>query len=315
LNLVKGDNLAWQERKAESFTVSPLHAGSYRPELGYRRSNLYGGRKGLDGGDGISLGTAVAISGAAASPNAGYHSSPVVTFLLALFNVRLGWWLGNPGVAGKKTFRQRGPAFAIRPLIEETFGLTTDTKPYVYLSDGGHFDNLGLYEMILRRCHVIVVSDAGCDPKCELDDLGGAVRKVRADFGVPIEFTTGFYVYARGNRLGSRCAVGIIRYSAVDGGDLQQQDGVLIYLKPCFYNANEPVDVVNYASANEAFPHESTRDQWFSESQFESYRMLGFHTINEICGNPRLRTALTDLITAAKAAASLPMQHDFLEPE
>jgi hypothetical protein len=315
LNLVKGENLAWQERKAESFTVSPLHAGSYRPELGYRRSNLYGGRKGLDGGDGISLGTAVAISGAAASPNAGYHSSPVVTFLMALFNVRLGWWLGNPGVAGKKTFRQRGPAFAVRPLIEETFGLTTNTKPYVYLSDGGHFDNLGLYEMILRRCHVIVVSDAGCDPKCDLDDLGGAVRKLRADFGVPIEFTTGFHVYARGNRLGSRCAVGIIRYSAVDGGDPQQQDGVLIYLKPCFYSANEPVDVVNYASVNQAFPHESTSDQWFSESQFESYRILGFHTINEICGNPRLGTTLTDLITAAKAAASLPMQHGFLEPE
>src|SRR5262249_33729423 len=114
LNLVKGENLAWQERKAESFTVSPLHAVSYRPELGYRRSHLYGGTKGLDGGAGISLGTALAISGAAASPNAGYHSSPVVTFLMALFNVRLGWWLGNPGPKGEQTFRWRGPRFAIR---------------------------------------------------------------------------------------------------------------------------------------------------------------------------------------------------------
>jgi hypothetical protein len=305
LNLVKGENLAWQERKAESFTTSPLHAGSYR--LGYRKSHLYGGMKGLDGGDGISLGTAVAISGAAASPNAGYHSSPVVTFLMALFNVRLGWWLGNPGPAGASTFRKRGPTFAVRPLIEETFGLTTDANPYVYLSDGGHFDNLGFYEMVLRRCHVIVVSDAGCDPKCELDDLGGAVRKVRADFGVPIEFTTGFHIYARGNRVGRRCAVGIIRYSAVDGGDPKQQDGVLIYLKPCFYNANEPMDVVNYASVNQAFPHESTSDQWFSESQFESYRMLGLHTVNEICGGPRQGMTLENLITATRGAAALPM--------
>jgi len=304
LNLVRGENLAWQERKAESFTASPLHVGSYR--LWYRSSNLYGGTKGLDGGDGISLGTAVAISGAAASPNAGYHSSPVVTFLMALFNVRLGWWLGNPGPEGEQTFRKRGPTFAVGPLIEETLGLTTDTNPYVYLSDGGHFENLGFYEMVLRRCHVIIVSDAGCDPKCELDDLGGAVRKVRADFGVPIEFTTGFHVYARGKRLGRRCAVGIIRYSVVDGGNPQQQDGVLIYLKPCFYNANEPVDVINYASVHQTFPHESTGDQWFSESQFESYRMLGLHTVNEICGDPWLGTTLADLITAAKAAASLP---------
>ena len=194
LNLVKGEDLAWQERKAESFTVTPLHSGSFR--LGYRRSNQYGGRKGPDGGDGISLGTAVAISGAAASPNMGYHSSPVVTFLLALFNVRLGWWLGNPGKAGDKTFRKRGPTFAVGPLIKETFGLTNEKASYVYLSDGGHFENLGLYEMVLRRCRVIFVSDAGCDPHCNLEDLGNAIRKVRIDLGVPITFEA-FKIYAR----------------------------------------------------------------------------------------------------------------------
>src|SRR5581483_8638143 len=119
LNLVSGDNLAWQQRKAESFTVTPLHAGSAR--LGYRRAAAYAkNEKGL----GISLGTAVAISGAAASPNMGYHSSPAVTFLLTLFNARLGWWLGNPGAAGDSTFDRDSPRFAIRPLLAETFGLT-----------------------------------------------------------------------------------------------------------------------------------------------------------------------------------------------
>jgi hypothetical protein len=93
----------------------------------------------------------------------------------------------------------------------------------------------------------------------------------------------------------------------VDGGDPKQQDGVLIYLKPCFYNANEPMDVVNYASVNQAFPHESTSDQWFSESQFESYRMLGLHTVNEICGGPRQGMTLENLITATRGAAALPM--------
>src|SRR5262249_19821352 len=91
LNLAKREDLAWQERKAESFTSSPLHSGSGK--LGYRDSKTYGD------GDGISLGTAVAISGAAASPNMGYHSSPPLALLLTLFNVRLGWWLGNPGNA------------------------------------------------------------------------------------------------------------------------------------------------------------------------------------------------------------------------
>ncbi|HEY7319800.1 MAG TPA: patatin-like phospholipase family protein [Candidatus Binatia bacterium] len=276
LNLVKGGNLAWQERKAESFTVTPLHSGSYR--LGYRPSEQYGGKKGLDGGNGISLGTAIAISGAAASPNWGYHSSPLVTFLLALFNVRLGWWLGNPGSAGARTFRNRGPSFAVWPLIEETFGLTTDTNEYVYLSDGGHFENLGLYEMVLRRCRVIILSDAGCDPKCELEDLGNAIRKIRVDLGVSIEFKEDFLIYARNTKPGKRWALGTIGYSAVDAG---MPDGLLIYLKPAFYG-DEPIDIFNYATANPQFPHESTLDQWFSESQFESYRMLGAYTVEHI---------------------------------
>jgi hypothetical protein len=281
LNLVGGRNLAWQQRKAESFTVTPLHAGSHR--VGYRRSELYGGTKGPDGGDGMSLGTALTISGAAASPNSGYHSSPLVTFLMALFNVRLGGWLGNPGTPGDSTFRKRGPRSGVRPLLEETFGLTTDEKPYVFVSDGGHFDNLGLYEMVLRRCRIIVVSDAGCDPKCELEDLGNAIRKIRIDLGVPIEFET-FNIYSReSKKSGKRCALGTIRYSTVDKGTADEQDGVLIYIKPAFYcDGKEPIDIFNYAAASITFPHETTADQWFSESQFESYRMLGCHTVTEV---------------------------------
>src|SRR5205085_3356877 len=103
---------ASQNRKATSFTVTSLHAGS--ADVGYRRTSgaapdthqLYGGRHG------ISLGTAMAISGAAASPNAGYHSSPAVTFLMTLFNARLGWWLGNPGAAGRKSFSDDEPKLA-----------------------------------------------------------------------------------------------------------------------------------------------------------------------------------------------------------
>jgi hypothetical protein len=176
LNLVAGEKLAWQQRKAESFTVSPLHCGS--SDVGYRRTSddvngkpvYYGGK------DGISLGTAMAISGAAASPNMGYHSSPLVTFLMTLFNARLGWWLGNPGYAGRKTYKRSGPLFAARPMIAEALGLTNDKNKYVYLSDGGHFENLGLYEMVRRRCHTIFVVDASQDGDFKFEDLGGAVR-------------------------------------------------------------------------------------------------------------------------------------------
>ncbi|HEY0140986.1 MAG TPA: patatin-like phospholipase family protein [Thermoanaerobaculia bacterium] len=282
LNLVGGQNLAWQERKAESFTFTPLHSGSYR--LGYRSSAEYGGPTG------ITLGTAVTISGAAASPNMGYNSSTPLALLMTFFNVRLGWWLGNPGPHGDRTFRAASPTNALRPLVAEALGNTSDTFPYVYLSDGGHFENLALYEMVLRRRRFIVVSDAGCDDQFAFDDLGNAIRKIRTDFGIPIEMEEPMSLYPRGDKKAGRyCAIGRIRYSAMDGG---VPDGVLLYLKPAVYLAGEPKDVYNYAKSCEAFPHESTADQFFSESQFESYRALGSFAIDQLC------TALDESDTA-----------------
>lgn len=272
LNLVAGKNLAWQERKADSFTVSPLHSGNAR--LGFRTSLEYTG-----GTSGVSLGTSIAISGAAVSPNMGYHSSPFIAFLLTLFNARLGWWWGNPGAAGESTFTDHAPANGAWELIQEAFGQTDENHPYVYLSDGGHFENLGLYEMVRRRCHSIVVGDAGQDVDFGFEDLGNAVRKIYIDMGIRISFTGGIRIYPRKpepreNRQGYYCAVGSIDYRTMDT-DLAVQ-GELIYIKPAFYG-DEPTDIYNYAKGCESFPHESTANQFFTESQFESYRNLGHH--------------------------------------
>jgi hypothetical protein len=306
LNLVSGKKLAWQDRQAESFTISPLHSGAYR--VGYRDSRVYALNKIT--GQAITLGTAMAISGAAVSPNMGYYSSTFITFLLALFNLRLGWWLGNPGPAGdgKLSFRKRristydtpGPNFAARPIIDETLGLTDDQHPYVYLSDGGHFENLGLYEMVLRRCKMIVVSDGSADPDFGLEGLGNAISRIRVDFGVPIDIKRIFMLprdlqdetkrgYGETNtKLDQKyCAIGTIRYSCVDKQDPRHKDedydGQLIYIK-AFLSGTEPVDVYNYAKTHPSFPHESTANQMYSESQFESYRELGLHLMKMLCG-------------------------------
>ncbi|HYK06060.1 MAG TPA: patatin-like phospholipase family protein [Thermoanaerobaculia bacterium] len=286
LNLTTGANLGWQQRMAESFTVTPFHSGSLY--VGYRSSHEYGGAHG------ISLGTAVTISGAAASPNMGYHSSPAMAFLLTMFNVRLGSWLGNPGLYGQKSYDHAHPTSNLRPLIHELTGGSTDQSKWIYLSDGGHFENLGLYEMVLRRCHYIVVSDAGADPKFSFDDLGNAIRKIRTDLGVPIgdlgvpiDLTEKMFMEPRAEDgkfgEGRYVARGTIRYSAVDENG---EDGTLIYIKAGIYQSTYlPRDVYNYAQESQLFPHEPTGDQFFSESQFESYRALGRHALNDICAN------------------------------
>jgi hypothetical protein len=279
LNATSRSSLARQERKAASFIASPLWCGSGSPELdAFRRTSEYGGTSRT-----ITLGTAMAISGAAVSPNMGYNSSPFLAIILTLFNLRLGWWFGNP--ANDETYRLEGPRLGIRSILEESLGLTSFDTPYVYLSDGGHFENLGLYEMVRRRCHYIFISDAGHDPNCQFEDLANAARKIAIDFGIKIDFPFVSKIRPRKIDLSASeqesvgFAIGTIDYKSVDGDTAHQ--GLIIYLKPGI-RGDEPIDVLGYANKNSKFPHDDTADQWFTEDQFESYRSLAFASMGKL---------------------------------
>jgi len=288
VNLVGTRDLAWAQRKAEGFTISPLHCGGWR--LGYVPTRCYGGPRG------ISLATAMAISGAAINPNMGYHSSPLVTLIMTLFNARLGWWLPNPKYHRKEwkmkwakkfcppmrdLMAQKSPRLALRPLIDEMFGGTNDTTPYIELTDGGHFEDLGVYEMVLRRSNRIIIIDAGADPDCEFEDLGNAIRKIEIDLGIPITFRGNKLEMQKGTQATNlRCAIADIHYECVDGA-ASTAPGELIYIKAGM-NGQEPADVRQYAVTHPTFPHESTSNQFFTESQFESYRHLGSFSVDQI---------------------------------
>jgi len=271
LNLVHTKELAWQDRKAESFMLTPAYCGS--EETGYRPTDA--GADKYAGG--VNLGTAVAISGAAASPNMGYHSSPSVTFLLTVFNARLGAWLGNP--FHDKHWMDPGPNNGFWHLFKELFGWTDETGPYVFLSDGGHFENLGVYELVKRRCQYVVVCDAGQDPEHAFEDLGNLIRKVRIDFGIRIDIAFDFLSLQKEPRHSRwHCAIGKIRYDDVDREAIP---GTLIYVKSSL-TGDEPADVLQYAASHPTFPHETTANQFYTESQFESYRALGQHIAEAI---------------------------------
>lgn len=290
LNLVGGSELAWQDRKAESFVLTPLHCGS--ETTGYALLDQYSDEH-------LTLGRAMAISGAAASPNMGYHSSPAVTALMAAFNMRLGWWLQNPNYEWHRgTFRRGWQASGPGPgswLLRELFGMTNDRTDFVYLSDGGHFENLGVYELVRRRCKFVIACDAGADPTYCFDDLAAAIRKCRTDFGVQIDIDVDDLRLSVSNKRNPcHCVVGKIRYSEVHGPGVQSadggndNDGILVYIKASL-TGDEPADVLEYASAYPKFPQESTVDQFFNESQFESYRALGYHIAGKVllerCGD------------------------------
>lgn len=300
LNLTGGSSLGWQDRQARSFTMSPLHAGA--AGIGYRRTRYrntpdesYAGAHG-----GISLGTAMAISGAAASPNMGYHSSKAVTFLMTIFNARLGWWLGNTGWPGRDNFHDASPNVPISPIFPELLGLTRDSDPLIYLSDGGHFENLGLYEMVLRRCRLIVVADSSADPTYKFDDLGSAIAKIRIDMGIPIEFDSPNEIRPRDDKgnlepAGKHGSTARICYSTIDPG---ADDGLLVYIKPAL-NGDEPADVLAYSRSSPTFPQESTAEQFFSEQQLESYRALGYHSTNRVLDDG-VREKLAEQLASGK---------------
>lgn len=273
LTVTAGTELATQERKALPWFFTPHYSGFFparSDEDRIKRDPLskpcYADSLLL--GKGVGLGTATGISGAAANPNSGFHSSPQTAFLLTLFNVRLGWWLGNP--TKENAFRKAGPTFALWWLGRELFGFVDESSRFLNLSDGGHFENLGLYELVRRRCRYIIAVDGEADTDYRFEALGGAVRKCRTDFGVEIEIDPR-PITPQENPSRTHCVVGRINYK--DGNM-----GYLLYLKTSI-TGNEPADVEEYRRENPEFPQQSTLDQFFSESQFESYRRLGLHVV------------------------------------
>ena len=264
LNLAGSSDLALHTRHSASFSLTPLRCGSDRPKVGY--APTVEGNGGF--ADGVMLGQAVSISGAAASPNMGYNTSPLVAFLLTMFNVRLGWWFPNPG---QKKWMRRGMRFSLYYLTQELLGIADEKRFFLNVSDGGHFENLAIYELVRRRCKVIIACDAECDELLQFGGLGNVIRLCETDFGAVIDIDVrSIRQQKEGNSLG-HCTVGKIKYS-------NGSTGYLLYVKASI-TGDEDVSVAQYRATHPSFPHETTADQFFGEDQFESYRKLGQHIV------------------------------------
>lgn len=241
----------------------------------------------------LDLATAVAISGAAVSSSMGRVQIGLLRPTLALLNLRLGYWMPNPrfmkatpDVAGKQKAaptETRWYDFFRAYLVAESFGLLSGDAAKVYLTDGGHIDNIGLYQLLKRKCRVIIVADAEADPAMTFGALVDAERFARIDLGVRIDIKWQPVRVAALSRNASReqyipeaspahdChfAIGEIDYGA-------NEKGILLYIKAAA-TGDEPDYVLDYERRFPAFPHETTGDQFFSEEQMEAYRALGFH--------------------------------------
>jgi hypothetical protein len=153
----------------------------------------------------LHLGSWTGISGAAASTGLGHLTSLGLSLITGFFNVRLGYWWDS-GVSfahrkapsrNEKLSKKIGRLFQFvfpvqRQLLNELLARFPGTsEQYWYLTDGGHFENMGGYELIRRRLALIVIIDAEGDPDYTFPGLAGLIQKARLDFGAEIKFLNG----------------------------------------------------------------------------------------------------------------------------
>ncbi|NKN08613.1 hypothetical protein GFL43_27495 [Rhizobium laguerreae] len=284
LNLQGSQEANQRGREADFFTFSPQFIGSdltfYSPVHG-EKIGLHAATPAVEQLDPrLDIATVVAISGAAASANMGSATIRILSPTLAFLNVRLGYWLLNPRVSelARPLFKKFSGKFY---LAMEMFGLLHERSEKLYLTDGGHIENLGIYQLLKRGCQLIVAIDAEADPTMTFPSLLKMARFARIDLGVRIDLSwqhithgdLGLEGFGRHRPWrGVHCAVGKITYP-------DQSEGLLVYAKSSV-TGDERDYVLDYKRRYPSFPHEQTSDQFFTEEQFEVYRALGFHSID-----------------------------------
>lgn len=243
----------------------------------------------------LTLGDAMAISGAALTP--GYFVQHVLTIVMTVLNLRLGKWLPNPGRSHVRIGRPRALM-----LSWQAFFRPMQDRNHVLVTDGGHAENLGLAELLERRCDIILMSDAGYDPEYSFANFAKLVREYRNEHGIEFFSLDGLQSFKVDSALKpfrpeqpgeARFVCARIRYpSSAEQGTTERKAkwGLLIYIKPTLTGCEDP-DVINYYRRSCDFPHEKTADQAFSESQFESYRRLGYCTGVDLCRTWNAREA------------------------
>jgi hypothetical protein len=263
LNVPGSRNQAMQGRLTDFFLVSQAFCGS--PLTDYRPTTEW---EELD--PNLDVGTAMAISGAAAAPQMGLGTMRQASFWLALLNIRLSYWLRDPAKG-----KSRVATPTLHHLFAEMFGWANENGRFLNLSDGGHIENLGVYELLRRRCKFIVAVDGEQDPRMTFHALTTLQRLAYIDLGVKIDVNLDDL---RLNKRGiTRSHFSFCRIDYPHGTrDGKPLYGYLLYVKLSL-TGNEGEFIRRFRLDHPSFPHDTTANQFFTEAQFEAYRSLGEH--------------------------------------
>lgn len=263
VNLPSSINRKLRDRRGDFFIFSKYWSGS--AAIGYHKTEEWLPK--------VELGTVMAISGAAASPQMGAKSKPTLAALLTLLNVRLGYWILND----KKSKKQHHSSPGFLCLLREMSGFCmSENSKWLHLSDGGHIENMGIYELLRRRCKFIVCVDGESDPESTFEGKLTLVRHAQIDFGIRLEPKFDEIRLNPESKF-SRSHSHLLRiHYPPKAPDQPSEIGLMLYLKLSL-TGDEAELLKRYRMINPDFPHQSTIDQFYDEEQFEVYRQLGVH--------------------------------------
>lgn len=284
-NTAEPGEVSRQALDGESFFLSPLYCGC--PSTGYARTE--NSRPAGAFGPNLSLGRAMAISGAAGDVRPGSLPPGPLTALLTLFSARPGSWIEKPKPEG---WAEASPTYADLPL-SAAFGLTGGGGDFLYLAGGEEFESLGVYELIRRRCRYIIAVDAGdgardgdVAPEAGLATL---IRRCLCDFGIRIEIASPRLPEAGGDRLENASAViARVHYGDVDQG---AKPGAVIYVRLASTGDDLP-ELAQFGQYERASTHRSSRSvRELGDRRHEGYRWLGNQAARAVFGDTVMRLA------------------------
>ena len=279
-------------RRATSFSASRSFIGG--PEVGWMDTQAYVDRLGKRRSWDINVSGMTAISGAAVSPAMGKSTLGPLGSLYAMLNIRLGAWLPNPRwveaqPVGKVWKHNPGWTWFAREVLR----LYSHHLAYYYVTDGGHWENLGLVEALRRGAKTVIVVSAAGDGALSHATFAEAVEIARTDLGIdivlddiwkarptvggdPIVLAGGreYVLGGNGDAHRGRVAPQGFAFGQIKYRDKSQADGMLLLIEATMIDGL-PVDVHAYAESHPEFPNVSTADQLFTDRDFESYRILG----------------------------------------
>ncbi|MEU7135109.1 hypothetical protein [Streptomyces sp. NPDC046261] len=288
-------------RHAVSFTLSHDYVGG--PDVGYARVDSLEQRTGRLIRRDLTVQSAMAVSGAAFASAMGTQSRTFQT-LFALSNARLGTWLPNPAALGP--LWEAGSDWRLPPqpairrlsyLLREITGRYPMDDRLLLTTDGGHYENLGLVELLRHGVTTAVCVDASGYTPPFAATLAQAITLAHEELGIEITLhDTEKLVPGSARplqpesplatinaRLAAQAVItGDIVYPrdliGADGRNLGRR-GQLVVARATL-TRGMPYKLLAYASSHPVFPHDSTSDQWFDHQQFDAYKELG-HYIGE----------------------------------